>query len=199
MVSAAALSRFVKVRVAILSLSYLFICYMRGFYDYGVFHPHCLWNILPLAAITFPSSDFIPYNAFLKWNSVTNKNGKASGLTINMFHWLYLLKQKRNIVKDSWKQNRRQREVEVWDGWNCRKHLATALPPCCWFIPLSPFCRALNGKRLFSCCFIKHHAVLFIAASPNSCTIPAEAFSTAADQTEKGQSKVHRCESTVTV
>lgn len=49
----------------------------------------------------------------------------------------------------------------------------------------SPFCRAIKGKITFSYCFIKHYVALFIAVSPDGCSIPAAPVCTAPDQTEK--------------
>lgn len=114
------------------------------------------------------------------------QTAQASGATVNIFHLLCLLKAKTK-GKTSRSSNRGK------GRWRQRGEMAGAAgntwpqhhPPAGW--SLSPFHRAPNGKRLFSCCFIKHRAVLFIAVSPNGCTIPAEAFPTAADQTEKGQ------------
>lgn len=52
-------------------------------------------------------------------------------------------------------------------------------------LSLSPFCRAIKGKTIFSYCFIKRYVALFIAVSPDSYSIPAAAVCTAPDRTEK--------------
>lgn len=50
---------------------------------------------------------------------------------------------------------------------------------------LSPLCRVIKGKTIFSYCFIKHYVGLFITFSPDSYSIPVAAVCTAPDRTEK--------------
>lgn len=108
---------------------------------------------------------------------------------IERIHYLRPLRPARQKMRNDWsfyaafEGERGQKEVEGWRRWAAGNAWPQPCPPP--DLSSSPFCRAVKGKTIFSYCFIKHYVALFIAVSPDSYSIPAEAVCTAPDRTKK--------------
>lgn len=110
-----------------------------------MFRIYCLWLALPFRHKISCKSEF---------KKKQTQTAQASGATVNIFQPLCLLKAKTkgktsrssNRGKGRWRQ-RGETAGAAGNTWP-QHH-----PPAGW--SLSPFHRAPNGKRLFSCCFIK--------------------------------------------
>lgn len=127
------------------------------------------------------------------------QTAQASGLAVNMFQRLRLLTPKRNMAD-------RQVEVESeakggrGTGWLKLQETPGHSPASLLLIYPSHLSTGLLMVRDYFHVVLSNTMQSYLLPSHQTHTkhiIHAEAFSTAADQTEKGQPKVLRCETTV--